>query len=392
MTVLSEVNENTYIATGVQTVFPAGFTFQRSTEVIVSVSADLGVTYAAATGYAVVGLNVVFTVAPANAVRVRLQRTVPFTQAVALRSQGTFSPATLEGIADEGVFQCQQLDRRLKFVESGGATGSVTAGSGLKFTGIQLDVGAVAGSGITVNADDIAVTYGAASAMVAVDKSAASAGVASTSARIDHKHDVTTAVPVNIDPTANSEGIASTIARSDHKHYHGALTGGGLHVPATNAAAGFMSLDDKNKSDLRALGYIQTTNATASSMNFNDVHGLPGSISGGVWITRTNEEIAVTFHVTVTGRSTDGDAISFGRACLVTRAFAAGPTLVGSTVLWSHATAVATGWSLALSVSNISTTIDIFNVTVTGAASKTINWTAEVVQTPARPTSSTYLP
>lgn len=54
-------------------------------------------------------------------------------------------------------------------------------------------------------------------APVDVDKSAAQAGTSGESARRDHKHDVSTATPVDVG-TANAEGAATSLARSDHVH------------------------------------------------------------------------------------------------------------------------------------------------------------------------------
>jgi hypothetical protein len=69
---------------------------------------------------------------------------------------------------------------------------------------------------------------------VDVDKSAASAGVALTLSRSDHKHDASTAAPpagaVAVG-NASAEGAATTLARSDHTH---AVAAG---VPVTTATA-----------------------------------------------------------------------------------------------------------------------------------------------------------
>jgi hypothetical protein len=77
-----------------------------------------------------------------------------------------------------------------------------------------------------------------------VTKAAADVGVATTAARADHKHDVSTAAPSTIG-IANSEGAATSLARSDHVHNHGAQTVGTLHAVATTLVAGFMSAADK---------------------------------------------------------------------------------------------------------------------------------------------------
>ena len=115
-----------------------------------------------------------------------------------------------------------------------------------------------------------------------VTKSAAITGVGTTSARADHKHDVSTATPATTAVvignsaaegtatslsrsdhqhtvsggtpvaigTTNSNGTATTFARSDHVHNHGAQTSGTLHAVATGSVNGFMSSTDKSKLDL----------------------------------------------------------------------------------------------------------------------------------------------
>lgn len=74
-----------------------------------------------------------------------------------------------------------------------------------------------------------------------VTKSAALVGVGVTAARVDHKHDVSTAAVSNITDSTNSEGSATSLSRSDHGHAHGNRSGGSLHALATTSAAGFMS-------------------------------------------------------------------------------------------------------------------------------------------------------
>lgn len=86
------------------------------------------------------------------------------------------------------------------------------------------------------------------SAPAAVTRATAVVGVATAAARADHKHDVSTAVPVAVG-TANGEGTASTLARSDHVHAHGDQAGGSLHAVATTSVAGFLSAADKAKLD-----------------------------------------------------------------------------------------------------------------------------------------------
>ena len=55
-------------------------------------------------------------------------------------------------------------------------------------------------------------------APVNVTKAAADAGLATTVARADHKHDISTAAPAQGIGGGNTEGAATTLARSDHDH------------------------------------------------------------------------------------------------------------------------------------------------------------------------------
>ena len=57
-----------------------------------------------------------------------------------------------------------------------------------------------------------------------VTKSTAVIGVATTAARSDHKHNISTAAPLNVG-NANTEGSATSLARSDHVHALGGTVG-----------------------------------------------------------------------------------------------------------------------------------------------------------------------
>lgn len=94
----------------------------------------------------------------------------------------------------------------------------------LKETGgpTNLTFGAVADgqvvqrSGATLIGASAAVLTSSAPANVT--KATAVVGVATTAARADHKHDVSTAAPATGIGGANAEGSATTVARSDHNH------------------------------------------------------------------------------------------------------------------------------------------------------------------------------
>ena len=81
-----------------------------------------------------------------------------------------------------------------------------------------------------------------------VTKATATIGASSTAAKSDHKHDISTNVPVNIG-AANAEGAATSLARSNHVHAHGNQTDGYMHAMVTTLTHGFLGFLDKRKLD-----------------------------------------------------------------------------------------------------------------------------------------------
>jgi len=116
---------------------------------------------------------------------------------------------------------------------------------------VQIDIGDSAAEGVSSNLarEDHQHALPAPAAPADVTKAAASAGAATTVARADHKHDVSTASAIELTDSTNSEGTATSLARSDHTHAHGNRGGGSLHAAATTSVAGFMSAADKTKLD-----------------------------------------------------------------------------------------------------------------------------------------------
>ena len=98
-------------------------------------------------------------------------------------------------------------------------------------------------------------------APVNVTKAAAVVGVASVSARQDHKHDISTATAGTVG-TVNSEGSATTLARSDHGHNHGNQTVGTHHAAViSGSTSGFMTGADKLKLDRLNIGHLSYSNS-----------------------------------------------------------------------------------------------------------------------------------
>jgi len=95
-----------------------------------------------------------------------------------------------------------------------------------------------------------------------VTKAAASAGSSAEAARVDHKHDITTAAAVANPPgTANAEGSATSLARSDHTHALAAFgTGAGTFAEGNDSRLS----NDRTASGIRtATTVVSVSSATA---------------------------------------------------------------------------------------------------------------------------------
>lgn len=117
MAVTSEASKTEVTANGITTAFATGFKFGSSSELkVYLVSAGVATLQTLGTHYSVTGAGldaggtVTFTTAPANGVTVRIRRVVPFTQEAALRTQGPFTPSSLENALDKLTHETQQLN------------------------------------------------------------------------------------------------------------------------------------------------------------------------------------------------------------------------------------------------------------------------------------------
>lgn len=120
-----------------------------------------------------------------------------------------------------------------------------------------------------------------------VTKSVAVAGVSGAFSRQDHKHDISTAVPVNVG-ALNLEGTSTSLARADHVH---AATGAVTTTPPVNvtkaAAAVGVSLfaaRDDHKHDVSTATPLTTgtvlAEGTATTLARSDhVHSIVGSLA-----------------------------------------------------------------------------------------------------------------
>lgn len=426
MAVTSETRRTTATGNGATTAFPTGFLFLANSEVKVRLTASGGSEVLQTEGvhYTLTGAGsgasgtVTMLTAPPLAAALVLERTVPFVQPIALRTQGDFAPEVHEDRLDELTFQTQQLNDRLKAVEVAGAPVGLVAGNGLTLSGSTMHVGA--GAGVQVNADDVAVIYGdetmisgvnagaattgavnqaaridhrhqvstaspvalvpgganvdgtsvglaradhihalAVAAPADVTKAAASAGGAASVSRSDHKHDVTTAIAVDLTDATNAEGNAVSLARSNHTHSHGARSGGTLHALATSAVAGFMSGADKTKLDGLATELItENTRATKDGMPMGLLSWTP---------TNNTAEVVDLF---IIGRKQGAsDAGGYHRQFTVTR-FDGVTSLVSTVDPIGSDKETNPAWDIAVAISGGT---DV-QVTVTGAVLSTVDW------------------
>lgn len=428
MAVTSETSSVEYVTNGVTTVFPTGFRFLKSSELKVRYTPTAGVEtlLAEGVGYTVAGEGLdaggtVTTLAALAAGKLVIERTVPLTQTTSFRTQGTFRPEVHEDALDESVFRDQQIERRVKALESAGAAGDVVAGDGLTSSGLApMTLAVGAGDGILVTADAVSVAFGpvptavyaggaydgvdphaaradhghnvatagpaalvvgfagavGASGLLAkadhghqvpqagagdlavVDASAAAAGASGLFADGAHKHTVTVAAPVELTDTTNAVGASTALAPAEHTHAHGNRAGGTLHAVATAALAGFMSAADKSKLD--GLSADVVTDKTGQTTN-----ATPTLLMAWTPTDQTSEEVELT----VAGRKQGAvDAAGYRRRFVVSR-FDGVTSLVGTVDTIGADKETNAAWDIAVSIASPQV-----QVSVTGVAATTIDW------------------
>jgi len=185
--------------------------------------------------------------------------------------------------------------------------------------------------------------------------SAGTAGGDGLFAHGNHRHEIevgNAASVAEVTDSAASAGVGSKLARIDHAHAHGVRGGGTLHAEATTADAGFMSAADKSLLGRITEATVQTADATVTTLAST---------------TPTNTK-AIAIRAIVVGKDkATGNSAGYGLAATAKRQGGV-TTLTGAvTVLWSHEDVA--GWDATIDVS----TPDV-RVRVTGAAATNIDW------------------
>jgi hypothetical protein len=152
-----------------------------------------------------------------------------------------------------------------------------------------------------------------ASAPANVTKAAAAVGVATSAARADHKHDISTAVVGTIG-TANAEGTATSLARSDHVHDHGSQTVDTLHALAVAGVAhGFFDKSDKTKLDGIAAGATNTPLTSTAPVNVTKTAAAVGVATDAARADHKHD-ITTAAPSTVGTANAEGTATSLARS------------------------------------------------------------------------------
>ena len=251
---------------------------------------------------------------------------------------------------------------------------------------------------------NVAISPGVALASTApadVTKAAAAVGTGTTSARADHKHDVSTAAPSTTlsGATTNTEGTATSLSRSDHVHAVSTALVADIANVGTAAAAGTANTYPRGD-HVHALTFTtvnsilggataavsinsqKLTNVTdptaaqdAATKAYADAGVTPATVQTTnatqttlATITPT-DATAVTIVGYVTGRKSDG-TVAFGATITgVFRRAGATTTQVGATDAVLISEAGSATWDATFTVSGANVL-----VSVTGQAATTIDW------------------
>lgn len=190
--------------------------------------------------------------------------------------------------------------------------------------------------------------------------SAGTAGGDGLFAHGNHRHEIevgNAASVAEVTDSAASAGVGSKLARIDHAHAHGVRGGGTLHAEATSSVAGFMPAADRAIVGTITDYSLTTTDATVTTI---------------ATVTPVNLK-ANTIKVTITAKDkATGNSASYGLIACAKR-HAGTTTLTGAlTTLWAIEDVA--GWDATIT---IVASPDVL-IRVTGAAGVSIDWKARV--------------
>ena len=244
----------------------------------------------------------------------------------------------------------------LTFTQFSGA-GTILAGAGLLKTGSTIDL-VIEGTsgGLTANADNLQVNYGAVGNVVTNDAGSASAGTSQLIARADHKHGVSTAAPsVGISGgTTADAGTATSLLRSDARF---AVTlGTPVNVGTSNSAGAASNLVGANHVHAVPVNTTGNKNMTASATTSD------GDSATATTIAKANALSGyIGVFVNGVGPYLIGDGVKTAVECYIsgdggTTARALSAVAIGDTLRWNGSVA---GFQLA-ATDHISIMMDAF--------------------------------
>lgn len=211
---------------------------------------------------------------------------------------------------------------------------SITAGNGLTGGGAitaSRTIAVGAGSGITVNASDVALAWGTPTIGTIQPDATANAGTSENPARSDHRHAIVAAAPSTLNPDqSNAEGTATSFARSDHIHNVPAASAVTLSVASTNAEGNSTSFARANHT--HAITTSANPGAAASI--------LASSAAGHLTLVQVNAD-------TIADRSGGNIAIAPAGDIQLNPTGAQVRTMSGVQIQSDHYASQVTGWGVS---------------------------------------------